>query len=37
MYKYSARFKNRENVLITNIPQCIKEYQGQFDSLWKEF
>ncbi|KAI7890252.1 uncharacterized protein EV154DRAFT_552433 [Mucor mucedo] len=32
-----ARFKNRENVLITNIPQCIKEYQGQFDSLWKEF
>lgn len=32
-----ARFKNRENVLITNIPQCIKEYQAQFDALWAEF
>ncbi|KAL7311318.1 hypothetical protein PS15m_009096 [Mucor circinelloides] len=32
-----ARFKNRENVLITNIPICIKEFQGQFDSLWAEF
>ncbi|CEG76273.1 hypothetical protein RMATCC62417_11191 [Rhizopus microsporus] len=32
-----ARFKNRENVLITNIPLCIQEFQAQFDALWKEF
>ncbi|KAI8638112.1 hypothetical protein BD408DRAFT_423472 [Parasitella parasitica] len=32
-----ARFKNRENVLITNIPVCIKEFQCQFDALWAEF
>lgn len=37
LYQNSARFKNRENVLITNIPICIKEFQGQFDSLWAEF
>ncbi|KAI8978508.1 hypothetical protein BDB01DRAFT_844180 [Pilobolus umbonatus] len=32
-----ARFKNRENVLITNIPFCIQEFQAQFDALWEEF
>ncbi|KAG0744866.1 hypothetical protein G6F57_005102 [Rhizopus arrhizus] len=32
-----ARFKNRENVLITNIPLCIQEFQAQFDALWEEF
>ncbi|KAI9475856.1 MAG: hypothetical protein EXX96DRAFT_601716 [Benjaminiella poitrasii] len=32
-----ARFKNRENVLITNIPICIKEFQKQFNALWEEF
>ncbi|KAI9495165.1 hypothetical protein BDB00DRAFT_945510 [Zychaea mexicana] len=32
-----ARFKNRENIIITNIPECIKEFQRQFDSLWAEF
>ncbi|KAI8884014.1 phospholipase D/nuclease [Backusella circina FSU 941] len=32
-----ARFKNRENILVTNIPICIKEFQAQFDSLWEEF
>ncbi|KAI7905718.1 uncharacterized protein BX663DRAFT_500657 [Cokeromyces recurvatus] len=32
-----ARFKNRENILITNIPICIKEFQKQFDALWEEF
>ncbi|KAG2219349.1 hypothetical protein INT45_011257 [Circinella minor] len=32
-----ARFKNRENIIITNIPECIKEFQKQFDSLWAEF
>lgn len=32
-----ARFKNRENVMITNIPVCIQEFQKQFDALWEEF
>ncbi|KAI8878907.1 phospholipase D/nuclease [Backusella circina FSU 941] len=32
-----ARFKNRENILITNVPLCIKEFQTQWDSLWEEF
>ncbi|KAI9269803.1 hypothetical protein BY458DRAFT_510474 [Sporodiniella umbellata] len=32
-----ARFKNRENVMITNIPFCIQEFQKQFDALWEEF
>ncbi|KAI9248540.1 hypothetical protein BDA99DRAFT_524964 [Phascolomyces articulosus] len=32
-----ARFKNRENIIITNIPECIKEFQKQFESLWEEF
>jgi hypothetical protein len=36
-FLYSARFKNRENILITNIPLCIKEFQTQWDSLWEEF
>ncbi|KAI7861383.1 hypothetical protein BDF14DRAFT_1870329 [Spinellus fusiger] len=30
-----ARFKNRENIVITNIPQCIKEFEGQYEALWK--
>ncbi|KAL0089251.1 hypothetical protein J3Q64DRAFT_1727759 [Phycomyces blakesleeanus] len=32
-----ARFKNRENIMITNIPYCIQEFQRQFESLWEEF
>ncbi|KAI8335882.1 hypothetical protein BC941DRAFT_429656 [Chlamydoabsidia padenii] len=32
-----ARFKNRENIMITNLPFCIKEFQAEFDALWKEF
>ncbi|KAI8142901.1 hypothetical protein BJV82DRAFT_612671 [Fennellomyces sp. T-0311] len=32
-----ARFKNRENIIITNIPECIKEFQKQFEKLWAEF
>ncbi|KAI9032895.1 hypothetical protein CLU79DRAFT_728593 [Phycomyces nitens] len=32
-----ARFKNRENIMITNIPVCIQEFQRQFESLWEEF
>ncbi|KAI8092597.1 uncharacterized protein BX664DRAFT_384143 [Halteromyces radiatus] len=32
-----ARFKNRENIIITNLPYCIQEFQAQFDALWEEF
>ncbi|KAI8331224.1 hypothetical protein BC941DRAFT_439372 [Chlamydoabsidia padenii] len=32
-----ARFKNRENIIITNLPYCIKEFQVQFEALWEEF
>ncbi|KAI8074413.1 hypothetical protein BC940DRAFT_288179 [Gongronella butleri] len=32
-----ARFKNRENIIVTNLPYCIKEFQAQFDALWAEF
>lgn len=36
-YYLSARFKNKENIIITNIPFCIQEFQNEFDSLWEEF
>ncbi|ORZ21080.1 hypothetical protein BCR42DRAFT_320634 [Absidia repens] len=32
-----ARFKNRENIMITNLPYLIKEFQAQFEALWEEF
>ncbi|ORX54364.1 phospholipase D/nuclease [Hesseltinella vesiculosa] len=32
-----ARFKNRENIMITNLPHCIKEFETQFAALWDEF
>lgn len=32
-----ARTKNRENIMITNLPYCIQEFQAQFDALWEEF
>ncbi|CAO3618045.1 unnamed protein product [Cunninghamella blakesleeana] len=33
----NARTKNQENIIISNIPFCIKEFQGQFDTLWEKF
>ncbi|CDS12839.1 hypothetical protein LRAMOSA05023 [Lichtheimia ramosa] len=33
----NARFKNRENIVITNIPECIKEFEIEFERLWNEF
>ncbi|KAI8391671.1 uncharacterized protein BYT42DRAFT_557662 [Radiomyces spectabilis] len=32
-----ARFKNRENIMITNIPTCITQFDKQFEALWAEF
>lgn len=28
---------NNENVLITNHPDLVKPYKGEFDKLWKTF
>ncbi|KAI7875196.1 phospholipase D/nuclease [Lichtheimia hyalospora FSU 10163] len=33
----NARFKNRENIVITNIPECIKEFEVEFERLWNTF
>ncbi|KAF7722400.1 hypothetical protein EC973_003176 [Apophysomyces ossiformis] len=32
-----ARFKNRENITVTNLPELIKEFNRQFEALWEEF
>lgn len=33
----SARYKNRENVIITNIPSVVDAYSKEFDKLWDYF
>ncbi|KAI9320018.1 hypothetical protein BX666DRAFT_2132141 [Dichotomocladium elegans] len=33
----NARFKNRENIMITNIPEAVKQFQDEFEKLWKLF
>ncbi|KAG0167888.1 hypothetical protein DFQ29_000210 [Apophysomyces sp. BC1021] len=32
-----ARFKNRENIMITNLPGFINDFNRQFEALWNEF
>ncbi|KAG2237522.1 hypothetical protein BDF21DRAFT_454116 [Thamnidium elegans] len=32
-----ARFKNRENVVVTNIPSVVRAYAQEFDHLWRIF
>ncbi|KAG1171288.1 hypothetical protein G6F70_007311 [Rhizopus microsporus] len=32
-----ARYKNRENVIITNIPSVVDAYSKEFDKLWDYF
>ncbi|KAG2185514.1 hypothetical protein INT44_002307 [Umbelopsis vinacea] len=32
-----ARFKNKENIIITNIKSCIDDFDKQFDELWSAF
>ncbi|SAM05535.1 hypothetical protein [Absidia glauca] len=33
----SFNWSKGENIMITNLPYCIKEFQAEFDALWKEF
>lgn len=33
----SARFKNRENIVVTNIPSVVRAYAQEFDHLWRCF
>ncbi|KAG1468557.1 hypothetical protein G6F56_003765 [Rhizopus delemar] len=32
-----ARYKNRENVVITNIPSVVQSFSTEFEKLWKIF
>jgi len=32
-----ARFKNRENIIITNIKGCIDDFDKEFENLWSIF
>ncbi|KAI9248083.1 hypothetical protein BY458DRAFT_536652 [Sporodiniella umbellata] len=32
-----ARYKNRENVVITNIPTVVESFATEFEKLWKTF
>ncbi|CAO3628455.1 unnamed protein product [Cunninghamella blakesleeana] len=34
-WSIGARFKNRENIVITNIPEVAKSYQEEFEKLWQ--
>lgn len=34
---YSARFKNKENIIITNMKNCIDEFDKEFNNLWAAF
>ncbi|CAO3581273.1 unnamed protein product [Absidia cylindrospora] len=34
-WSIGARFKNRENVIISNIPSLAKAYEEEFQRLWK--
>ncbi|KAF7726705.1 hypothetical protein EC973_008479 [Apophysomyces ossiformis] len=36
-WSIGARFKNRENVVITNIPSVVEAYHSEFERLWKTF
>lgn len=35
-WSIGARFKNKENVVITNIPSLAKAYEEEFKRLWVE-
>lgn len=32
-----ARYKNRENIIITNIPSVVESYAEEFERLWRYF
>ncbi|KAI8364864.1 hypothetical protein EDC96DRAFT_510630 [Choanephora cucurbitarum] len=32
-----ARYKNRENIIITNIPSVVQQYDEEFQKLWNYF
>lgn len=34
---YSARYKNRENIIVTNIPSVVGAYAHEFKELWNHF
>ncbi|KAG0168575.1 hypothetical protein DFQ30_004585 [Apophysomyces sp. BC1015] len=36
-WSIGARFKNRENIIITNIPSVVKAYYNEFERLWDFF
>ncbi|KAL0076931.1 hypothetical protein J3Q64DRAFT_1873881 [Phycomyces blakesleeanus] len=36
-WSIGARFKNRENVVITNIPSVVEPFQVEFERLWDFF
>ncbi|KAG0170494.1 hypothetical protein DFQ28_001808 [Apophysomyces sp. BC1034] len=36
-WSIGARFKNRENVIVTNIPSVVEAYSDEFERLWSTF
>lgn len=35
--RFSARYKNRENIIVTNIPSVVDAYTREFKELWNYF
>ncbi|KAJ8655923.1 hypothetical protein O0I10_008363 [Lichtheimia ornata] len=32
-----ARYENQENIIITNVPNCVQAFEQEFECLWKQF
>lgn len=33
----SARYYNQENIIITNVPDCVQAFEQEFERLWNQF